>query len=39
MPSKKIFMTAAAMLAMCCTASTVLSASDAAGRSGYYRYP
>src|SRR5450432_1805062 len=38
MPSKNIFVTAAAMLAMCCTASAALSASDAA-RSGYYRYP
>ena len=39
MPSKKIFMTAAAMLAMCCTASAVLSASEPSGRNGYYRYP
>jgi tricorn protease len=38
MPSKKIFMTAA-LLAMCCTASAILSASEPSGRSGYYRYP
>ena len=38
MPSKKIFMIAA-VLAMCCTASGVLSASEPSGRGGYYRYP
>jgi tricorn protease len=39
MLSKKIFITAAAVLTLCCTASAARAAGDAGSRSGYYRYP
>jgi tricorn protease len=39
MPHIKILLIAGSLMAACCAASAALPASEAAGRSGYYRYP
>jgi hypothetical protein len=39
MPNKRFLRSAAFVMAACCAASAALRASEAAGRSGYYRYP